>query len=452
MPAMRQVNSSSVGSFDDVLATVQASSLQSQNGTSGGTNSTQQFQPEPLWRAISFSDQQSGSSSERNQLHDSKSDNSSTPNLAKNPAGKAGDVHVSNPSNGPAQTPPRKESAGQQNSDSSGQSVDAKPTEKGKHRKDASHTGEQVSAGDSSEIANVTNDASAPTTTSMHDEPLVSGSENLVAQTGDNTSTGQATIKKPKASESGADLAFALKVQGDTAPPKSDCTPTDRALSVENLSGQASSSQVVALSTALTSEGGQKALRGSASSREDSVTGLTLVPNSTAQNSSAPLLDSAAKAAPESVSKLQELPEDPTANGQPLKAVQVQITGVDNQRVDLKLMEKAGSLTLSVRSADGSLTKALQQQLPELASSLNNQQIRAEWWKPELQKSELSQGSHNSSESNKGSNSTTQDQGNQGRGNLGQQGERRARQTDWVEELSDLRKSTQNGTQFSWHL
>jgi hypothetical protein len=159
-----------------------------------------------------------------------------------------------------------------------------------------------------------------------------------------------------------------------------------------------------------------------------------------------------AETSQEDTPKVTELPEAQTPTAQPLKTVQLQITGADNQRVDLRLMEKSGALTVSVRSADGTLTKALQQDLPELTSRLNDQQIRAEWWKPDAQQTEASPKSGNSANSGGNGNSATQDQNSQDKGNSGQQGGRGARQPDWVEELSDLRKSTQNGTQFSWHL
>ena len=132
----------------------------------------------------------------------------------------------------------------------------------------------------------------------------------------------------------------------------------------------------------------------------------------------------------------------------PVKTVDVQITGADNQRVDLRLMEKSGTLTMSVRSVDVNLTKALQQNLPELATKLNDQEIRAEWWKPGTQSAEPAQ---KLEPSNTNSNNS-QDQGGQNKGNSGQPGGRGTGQPDWLDELSALRKSTKNGTQLSWQL
>jgi len=141
--------------------------------------------------------------------------------------------------------------------------------------------------------------------------------------------------------------------------------------------------------------------------------------------------------------------EPPAAASQPVTTVQVQITGADDKRIDLKLMEKSGALTMSVRSADGTLTKALQQNLPELSSRLDGEQIRTEWWRPTAQGSAPPTSDHTTSG---GNNAGSQQQENQNDGNSGGQGKRGAPPPDWLEELSSPRTSNQNGNQYSWHL
>ena len=159
------------------------------------------------------------------------------------------------------------------------------------------------------------------------------------------------------------------------------------------------------------------------------------------QNASAALTDNTAAASQTKSAKPLDLPEEPATNTSAVKVVQVQINGSDNTRVDLRMMEKAGALTISVRSGDSSLTKALQQDLPELSNKLNDQQLRAEWWTPESQKASAVQKSENSPTGD--SNSETPNQERQRGGNSGQQSGRDAQQPDWVDELTVQRKTNQ---------
>jgi hypothetical protein len=162
----------------------------------------------------------------------------------------------------------------------------------------------------------------------------------------------------------------------------------------------------------------------------------------------------------EEVAPTANVPEDQPASAQQVKTVQVQITGADDQKVDLKLIEKSGALTMSVRSSDRSLTAALQQNLPDLTNKLSDQQIRADWWRPDAQSAESSGNSSGSGSS--GNNSPHQDHGNSNQSGSnqsgsnqsgsGQRGGRGTPEPEWLEDLSLSPKSNQNGTQFSWHL
>jgi hypothetical protein len=147
-----------------------------------------------------------------------------------------------------------------------------------------------------------------------------------------------------------------------------------------------------------------------------------------------------------------ELSQEKERSAQTLKAVQVQVAGGDNQRVDLRLIERSGALTVSVRSPDSSLTKALQQNLPELSSKLNDQHVHAEWWTPDTQKIGTARNSADASSDSGSDHSASRDQTGQEKGQPRQQGGRGAPQPDWVEQLSNLRNSNQDGPQYTWHL
>ncbi len=62
--------------------------------------------------------------------------------------------------------------------------------------------------------------------------------------------------------------------------------------------------------------------------------------------------------------------EDPIGAPQTVRTVQVQLTGEGEGRVDLRLVEHAGGLSVSVRATDSTLTKGLQENLPELSARL----------------------------------------------------------------------------------
>ncbi len=260
--------------------------------------------------------------------------------------------------------------------------------------------------------------------------------------------------------ESTESLAFALRIQGagtansmlQSSPGSSAATDTAAAnpqASFSDFSAQMTSMVMqadpkVGLKPALSSGlvGTASAVsQNSVSLATTSAFTIPSVANSSAETSQdpAPVEESASIAA---------LPEDQPGSGQPVKTVQLQITGADNQKVDLKLVEKFGALTMSVRSADSSLNKALQQNLPDLTAKLSDQQIRAEWWRPDSQQAEPPGTTRGSAGSTNPGNT---DPGNQNKGNSGQQNGRGAPQPDWLDDLSTP-KSNQNGTQFSWHL
>lgn len=139
--------------------------------------------------------------------------------------------------------------------------------------------------------------------------------------------------------------------------------------------------------------------------------------------------------------------EDSVEMTQP-KMVRIQVTGENDQRVDLRMLESSGAISISVRSADISLSKQLQQNVPELSSKLSDPQIRTEWWIPASKieaspKSEIGFGDNNR---NPGA---TNYQTNE-RGSSEQQD--KPRPPDWVEELMETTTSQKNGRTYSWHL
>jgi len=98
-----------------------------------------------------------------------------------------------------------------------------------------------------------------------------------------------------------------------------------------------------------------------------------------AASSGSSYVDSAA-AAP--VSAIAADPSDAAAA--PMRSVRVQLAGEGDQRVDMRLVEYAGGLSVSVRASDNSLTRGLQDHLPELSARLAAEHYQAQAWLPSV--------------------------------------------------------------------
>ena len=86
--------------------------------------------------------------------------------------------------------------------------------------------------------------------------------------------------------------------------------------------------------------------------------------------------------------------EDPSGSAQPVRTLQLQLGGTGDQRVDLRLVEHAGGLSVSVRASDSSLTRGLQDNLPELSSRLAAEHYQTQAWLPAA--GQTSAGGHSS--------------------------------------------------------
>jgi hypothetical protein len=142
---------------------------------------------------------------------------------------------------------------------------------------------------------------------------------------------------------------------------------------------------------------------------------------------------------------------DDVSSPAPLRSMQVQINGRDNQRVDLRLVERAGTLSMSVRSLDGTLNRNLQDHLPELITKLADQPGEAEWWTPKTQTAEGGSGSGTGGGSKEDSSASQGQQNQTGADSGRQQGGRQSNQPRWVEELAALGNSNTTKKETIWH-
>lgn len=102
--------------------------------------------------------------------------------------------------------------------------------------------------------------------------------------------------------------------------------------------------------------------------------------------------------------------EDPAGSPQTVRTVQVQLAGEGDSRVDLRLVQHGDGLSVSVRSSDSTLTKSLQENLPELSTRLAAEKYQTHVFLPPASNSAGSSGA--SSDDRSG---TSQDQSS-GRG------------------------------------
>jgi hypothetical protein len=131
--------------------------------------------------------------------------------------------------------------------------------------------------------------------------------------------------------------------------------------------------------------------------------------------------------------------------------MQVQINGQDNLRIDLRLVERSGTLSMSVRSLDSSLNRSLQDHLPELMTKLADQPGQAEWWTPKTPAADGSNGPGHDSRSKENSPGSQGQQSPTSQDSGKQQGGRQSHQPKWVEELAALGNSNTTRKETIWH-
>jgi hypothetical protein len=249
------------------------------------------------------------------------------------------------------------------------------------------------------------------------------------------------TPRNAKAPEAG--LAFALRLSREPAvAPESDSSSTPAG------SGASLSSFVNELEAAAGKAVGEAKMR----------------PTEDNAGAVAPTLANADAAAPVAASRTAEPeaapnvapaapPELPSQANAPLRAVRVQLAAEGNQRVDLTLVERAGALSVSVRSADSNLARSLQEHLPDLSARLGEQRYQTETWTPRVELPSASAGSAGSGESgSRNFESGGQKPGGQN-GNSNpeqQQGRREGEAPAWFEELAAFGRTPHIRSEYLW--
>ncbi len=134
--------------------------------------------------------------------------------------------------------------------------------------------------------------------------------------------------------------------------------------------------------------------------------------------------------------RLRQTPEKPIM---PLKRLDLEINRPGDERLQLRVLDRAGELHVAVRAGDSDLSTTLQEGLPALMERLEQTGYRAEAWRPTLtgvaQNAEKSPGPASPQAGDNSSNSQGWAQSDRG----GQEQGSRDR-PQWVEELEDSTK------------
>jgi hypothetical protein len=87
-------------------------------------------------------------------------------------------------------------------------------------------------------------------------------------------------------------------------------------------------------------------------------------------------------APPEHLDAAVPVTERPTKVVEPLRNLSIQVGQANQEKVELRVTERAGEVHVAVRTADVDLQNGLRQSLPELVHRLEGQGYRADAWRP----------------------------------------------------------------------
>jgi hypothetical protein len=133
------------------------------------------------------------------------------------------------------------------------------------------------------------------------------------------------------------------------------------------------------------------------------------------------------------------------ANATAVRDVRLQVAGADNQRVDVRVMDRGGELRVSVRADDPSLVQSLQDNVADLSTRLDQAHFRSEVWAPRTEAI-----AQTDSASTNGRTFSNGD-GTFGRDGQGQQQNgRQQQQPSWVDDFEENPAGHNSGSTPQW--
>jgi len=273
--------------------------------------------------------------------------------------------------------------------------------------------------------------------------------------------TGQmpATVLPPEAdtnsAASSSQLAFAVRLNPDTAAeqpapqaqaPQSQSPASHAQSAPDNVqSSVAAASDAVQPSAAVT-DVVQNAAEQSGEHSERAESQIQAAPSASVEQFAAARAD-AAHAIDQPVSvrsaDIDQTPAHPANNT--IRDIRMQVIGSDDQRVDVRVMDRGGELRVSVRADDPSLVRSLQDNVADLSTRLDQAHFQSEVWTPRTQAiSQTDSASTNGRTFSNGG--ETSGGGGQGQ----QQNGRQHQQPSWMDDFDEAPAGRNSGGTFQW--
>ena len=132
----------------------------------------------------------------------------------------------------------------------------------------------------------------------------------------------------------------------------------------------------------------------------------------------------------------------------PMRDLSVRVEAAEGQKVDVRIVQRAGDLQIAVKSADVDTTQGLRHGLSELASRLNESGYHAETWRPgQAAPADTGGGSGNDSQNSQDSPSGgSQSNSSWSQQNQGQRDNNPSNRPRWIQELESNTSSGNEST------
>jgi hypothetical protein len=133
------------------------------------------------------------------------------------------------------------------------------------------------------------------------------------------------------------------------------------------------------------------------------------------------------------------------ASATAVRDVQLQVVGSDNQRVDVRVMDRGGELRVSVRADDPSLVRSLQDNVADLSTRLDQAHFQSEVWTPRTQAIGQTDSANTNGRTFSNGGETF---GRDGQGQ--QQNGRQQQQPSWVDDFEESPAGRNSGSTQQW--
>jgi hypothetical protein len=284
-------------------------------------------------------------------------------------------------------------------------------------------------------------------------------SKSDVDSSGEETGQKPATVLPPETDTnsvaSSSQLAFAVRLNPDTAAeqmapqiqaPQSQSQASHAQSAPDNIQTSVAAASDAVQPSAAVSEVVQNAAEQSGEHTERADAQIQATPSGSVEQFATARADTAhAIDQPVSVrsADVDQTPA-PSANNT-IRDVRLQVTGSDDQRVDVRVMDRGGELRVSVRADDPSLVRSLQDNVADLSTRLDQAHFQSEVWTPRTQAI-----SQTDSASTNGRTFSNGGETSGGSGQGQQQNGRQQQQPAWMDDFDETPAGRNSGGTLPW--